>query len=387
MDSTVTKRLPAVLFAFTEDWYFWSHRKPLADYLRERDCIVSLATHFNRHKSKLAEAGIHCIPVSFERSLRHPLRDLRAVFGLWAAVRQARPDIVHLVSLKPILLSGLAVFTKPKTRFVAAFTGMGYLFSSNDRSARWFRRCVIAILRVILGRANVWIIVQNVEDQVLLSSEGLGVSQRTVLIPGAGVNSEEFKFSELPTNDPAIVLLPARLIRDKGIEEFVEAARYCKRIDASTRFVLVGGYDPDNPAAIPQSVIDGWETEGVIERWGHCRDMAPVYTQSRIVCLPSYREGLPKVLLEAAACGRPIIATDVPGCRDVCRDGVTGILIPAHSSAALGTAITKMLAAPDMQRAYGAAGRELVEREFTIEHIGRQTLDFYERLLGAPGSN
>ena len=372
---------PAVLFAVTEDWYFWSHRKPLADYLRRQGCDVSIATRFNEHEMSLGQAGFHCIALPFERSLRYPLRDLRAMFGLWSVVRRVRPNIVHLVSLKPILLSCLALTVHRRTHFVAAFTGLGYVFSSRDRRARWFQRCVVALLRIVLRRPNVWIIVQNTDDRALLEAAGLGDPERTVLIAGAGVDVEAFAFAAVTTTDPPLVILPARLIWDKGIEEFVAAARIVKQASPATRMALVGADDPDNPAAIPPLLIDAWVKEGVIEWWGHRYDMQTVYHEASIVCLPSYREGLPKVLLEAAACGRPLIASDVAGCREICREAVNGILVPPRAPEALAAAIEYLLASPETQRTYGTAGRDIVEREYSIEHIGQQTLACYQRLL------
>lgn len=377
---------PSVLFAVTEDWYFWSHRKPLAELLHREGCAITIATRFNRFEARLAEAGFNCIALPFERSLRHPVRDLRAVLLLWRAIRRTRADVVHLVSLKPILLSALALLCERRTRFVAAFTGMGYLFSSSDRRAHWYRRGVVAALRILLRRRTCWIIVQNADDRALLQSERLGEPARTILIRGVGVDVGIFSYREAPADGPPVVVLPARLIRDKGIEEFVAAARELKHRSVDVRCVLAGSDDPDNPAAIARATIDAWVEEGVVEWWGHRDDMPAVYHAAHIVCLPSYREGLPKVLIEAAACGRPLIATNVAGCREVCRDGVNGKLVPPRSAAALVEAIAELVAAPELRQRYGAAGRELVEAEFSLEQIGRETLAAYARILEAPSA-
>ncbi|HJP36083.1 MAG TPA: glycosyltransferase family 4 protein [Gammaproteobacteria bacterium] len=381
MGASSERHSPAILFAVTEDWYFWSHRKPLADYLRKQGCAIAIATRFNQHETRLSKAGFQCIALPFERSLAYPLRDLRAAFGLWLIVRRLRPDVVHLVSLKPILLSSFTLAVRRRTRFVAAFTGMGYLFSSRDRRARWFQRGVVTVLRMALRRSNVSIVVQNAEDRALLETEGLGVPERTILIPGVGVDIETFAFAEVTIAEAPLVVLPARLIRDKGVEEFVAAARIVKQARPETRMVLVGAADPDNPAAIPPAVIDAWAKEGVVEWWGHRQDMPAVYREAQLVCLPSYREGLPKVLMEAAACGRPLVASDVAGCREVCRDGVNGTLVPPRSPEALAAAIVRLLESPDTQRSYGLAGREIVEREYSVEQIGQETLACYRQIL------
>jgi glycosyltransferase involved in cell wall biosynthesis len=372
---------PTVLFAVTEDWYFWSHRQRLALFLQSKGWDVSLATRFNRHADRCAELGFHCIALPFERSLRHPLRDLSAAIGLLRVVRATRPDLVHLVSHKPILLSALAIILNPQTQFVAAFTGMGYLFSSTDRRAWWFQRSVVAVLRLILRRPNVSVLVQNEEDLQLIETEQIGRAGSSVMIQGVGVDTQHFSFCEIDFGIDPIVVLPARLIRDKGIEEFAEAARVVKRTHPNCRFVLVGADDPDNPAAIARTVVEQWIAQGSLEWWGQRDDMPAVYAQARIVCLPSYREGLPKVLVEAAACGRPLIASNVAGCREVCRDGVNGVLVEPRDASQLAEAITSLLATPDLQRRYGTAGRDLVEEYFSVEHIGAQTLQYYRELL------
>ncbi|MDA0822766.1 MAG: glycosyltransferase family 4 protein [Proteobacteria bacterium] len=379
-------RAPTVLFAVTEDWYFWSHRQRLAVFLQSKAWKVLLATRFNRHAGRCAEMGFQCIAIPFERSLRHPLRDLSAAIELLHVVRTTRPDLVHLVSHKPILLSFLAILLNPQTQFVAAFTGMGYLFSSTDRRAWWFQRSVVAVLRLILRRSNVSVLVQNEEDLRLLESERIGRAGAAVMIQGVGVDTRHFSFSEIDFTVDPIVVLPARLIRDKGIEEFADAARVVRRTHPNCRFVLVGADDPDNPAAIARAVLEQWLADGSVEWWGQRDDMPAVYAQARIICLPSYREGLPKVLVEAAACGRPLIASNVAGCREVCRDGVNGTLIEPRDASQLATAITALLAAPDVQRRYGCAGRHLVEEHFSVEHIGAQTLQYYHALLDAKRS-
>jgi glycosyltransferase involved in cell wall biosynthesis len=216
----------------------------------------------------------------------------------------------------------------------------------------------------------------------LLAARSLGSGDRTVLIPGVGVDLDQFAYTEIPINAPPVVLLPARLIRDKGIEEFVAAAAIVKRTNTAARFILVGAADPDNPAAFAPDEIDAWVQTGVVEWWGYRQDMAEVYRQATIVCLPSYREGLPKVLVEAAAIGRPLVAADVTGCRDICRDGINGTLVPVRNARALAEAVQRLLAAPSTCAAYGDAGRRIVEREYSVTHIARQTLGFYDQVCG-----
>lgn len=367
-----------IVFVVTEDWYFWSHRLDLARAARAAGHAVHVATRTTAHRDRIAAEGFAILEMPFERSLRHPLRDLAAVFALAAALRRIAPDVVHLVALKPMLLAGLAILALPRTRFVHAVTGMGYLFSSSDRRARGLRRVLIAALRVILARPNCHVIAQNADDAELLERNGLGSAARRTLIAGSGVDIARFRPSPLPAEP--LVVLPARMIRDKGIEEFVAAARLLKRSGVAVRLVLVGGTDPDNPAAIPERELAAWVAAGAVAWWGQRDDMPAVYAQASIVCLPSYREGLPKVLLEAAACGRPLVATDVPGCRAICRPGVSGILVPARDPQALAAALATLAADPERSAALGRGGRTLVEREFSAARIAAETLALYARL-------
>ena len=372
---------PSVMFAVTEDWYFWSHRRPLAAYLQSRGCKISLATRFNRRKQDCVEMSITAIDISFERSLRYPFRDVMAMIGLYRAVRELQPDIVHLVSHKPIVLGALSLFACPKTKFIAAFTGMGYLFSSEDRKAHWFQRLMVIVLRQILRRPNVSILVQNEQDRQLLAEERIGSVARSIVIPGVGVDTSMFYESEPKFSDRPLVILAARLIRDKGILEFVSAAREVHKRGIICRFALVGALDPDSPAAISRSEIDKWLSEGVVECWGHREDMPAVYRAANIVCLPSYREGFPKVLLEAAACGRAIVASDVSGCREICQNGVNGTLVKVRDSNSLANAIIELLSSPERQRQYGLAGSQIVKRNYSVERIGEQTLELYRSVL------
>ena len=371
---------PRVVYVVTEDWYFWSHRLDLARQARDAGYAVAVATRTTAHRERMLAEGFEIVEMPFERSLRHPARDVAAVFALAAALRRLAPDVVHLVSLKPMLLAGLAILLMPRTCFVHAVTGMGYLFSSSDRRARGIQCVLVTALRVILARRNCHVIAQNADDCALLERHRLGTAERRTLIAGSGVDVERYAPSPLPAE--AVVVLPARLIRDKGIEEFVAAARLLKARGVAARLALVGGTDPDNPAAISAQEIEAWVGEGAIEWWGQREDMPSVYAEASIVCLPSYREGLPKVLLEAAACARPLVSTDVPGCREICRPGVNGVLVPARDAAALAEAITALVADPARRATLGSAGRALVEIEFSAARIAAETLALYARLRG-----
>lgn len=369
-----------VLFVVTEDWYFWSHRLSVAQAAREQGWEVVVATHVQDHREAIVEQGFELVEVPFERSLRHPFKDLLALFYLIATFRRKQAEIVHLVALKPILLGSLAAFFAPRSNYIGAFAGLGYLFVGEARLARSLRRLVAFVLRHCFAGRRHWSIVQNDNDRQLLQSEGLIDAPRATLIPGAGVDLERFSAAPLP--GVPTVLLPARMLADKGVREFVEAAAVVKLKFPQARFVLVGPLDPDNPAAISRAQLQQWQVDGAIEWWGASNDMPGVYRQATIVCLPSYREGLPKVLLEAAAMGRPLVACDVPGCREICIHEETGLLVAAKNPQALAAAIARLLNTPERAVELGGAARALAELKFDHRLIGAQTLAFYTEILG-----
>jgi len=367
----------SLLFVVTEDWYFVSHRLPLAIAARDAGFTVSVVTRCSRHCTDLDAAGIRTISFDMKRRGMNPLGVVREVAVLARILRQVRPDLVHLVALRPVVVGNLAARLAGVTRIVSAVTGMGFLFSADGRQSA---------IRSLLQRAFPWLlargitIVQNRDDARLLQSFGLAPS-RIQLIAGAGVDTSRFVPHEA-CDDRLVVMLASRLLWDKGIGEFVESAR---RLQASgARFVLVGAPDSGNPASVTDSELRAWSAEGVIEWWGHREDMVATLNQADIVCLPSYREGLPKVLLEAMACGKPCIATDAPGCRELVRHYENGLLVPIKDAEALTEAIEKLLKNVALRRKLGVAGRERVEREFAVEKVVAAHLEVYrEQLAGA----
>ncbi len=371
---------PRLLFLVTEDWYFVSHRLGLARRARNAGYQVIVGTRFNADRSLLAAEGFTLYDIPFERSLRHPHADWRAWRSVRALLARERPDIIHLVSLKPILLGGLAARSQANCAVLLAFTGLGYIFSSGDWLARAIRPGLVLALRWLAKRARSWLLLQNEDDHALLGALGIGVPARTRVIAGSGVDIDQFSERALPPLTRPLVLLPARLLRDKGVYEFVEAARALRAEHPQARFVLAGARDEDNPAVVPAAMLDQWQHDGLIEWWGHRTDMADVYAQASIVVLPSYREGLPKALLEAAACGRPLIATDVPGCREICRHEHTGLLVSAGDPAALTAAIARLLDDAALAARLGAAARAHVLREYTLDAVADATLALYTQM-------
>jgi glycosyltransferase involved in cell wall biosynthesis len=368
-----------ILFFITEDWYFWSHRLPLAKAAKNAGYDVSIVTRASTLSERILAEGFRLIPVDIERRSGNPIKELRTLLSLLKIYLNVRPDIAHHVGLKPILYGSLVARLAGVRATVNALAGLGYIFSSRETKARLLRPFVIAAYRLMLRSRITRTIVQNPDDQKMLISEGIVDTERTALIRGSGVDTEYFSVLPEPAGTP-VVLLAARMLYDKGVGEFVDAARLLKARNVKARFVLVGDRDPENPTAIPEDVLSTWRRDGVVEWWGHQSDMRSVFAQAHIVCLPSYREGLPKILLEAAACGRAIVTSDVPGCREIVRDHVNGLLVPARQSEPLASALEELVGNPGLRQKYGASGRELVEQEFRVQKIVDQTLDVYRDL-------
>lgn len=362
-----------LLFLVTEDWYFVSHRLALAVEAVQKGYEVVLVTRVSSHRSEIERNGIRVVPFKANRRGMNPLEVLGEAVSLARIYRREKPDILHHVALRAVVVGGLAARLCGIGRMVSAITGMGFLFTEAGRRP-WARRVVSRVLPHVLSRGLV--IVQNSDDSKQLSLFGLS-AKRQRLIAGAGVDTTKFRPS-IRENERVIVMMAARLLWDKGVGEYVEAARLLR--DTGARFVLVGMIDTDNPAGVSAGEVDTWVGEGIIEWWGHRQDMAATLAHADIFCLPSYREGLPKAILEAMASGIPCVSTDVPGCRDVVRNGETGILVPARNGVELAAAISTLIGKPTLRLAMGVSGRQHVLDEFCDEKVISATLNVYEEL-------
>lgn len=373
---------PKLLYLVTEDWYFVSHRLALAKAAEAEGYEVSVVTRVDKHGDEIRDAGLNLIPISIHRSGLNPIGETRFLAQLIAIYRKVRPDIVHHVAMKPVLYGSLAARVTNVKCVVNAIMGLGFVFSSESPKARVLRPLVRRALASALGHANSRVIVQNEDDRRLLISGRLAPPNQIALIRGSGVDLEAYPLQPLPAGRPKVVL-PARMLKDKGVLEFVEAARLLKRDGVDAEFVLAGAPDPLNPSSISDADIEGWVREGLVTYLGWRDDMAAVLASATIVCLPSYREGLPKALLEAAAIGRPIVTTNVPGCREVVRDGINGWLVPSRDAPALASALDEAIANPQLCATFGARNRELAEKQFAAEIIISQTLAIYSELFTA----
>jgi glycosyltransferase involved in cell wall biosynthesis len=376
-----TVRGRKLMFLVTEDWYFVSHRLELAIAARQAGYDVVVATRVDQHGKRITDAGFTLRPVAFNRGGLNPLKELRTLMHLVRLYRREAPDIVHHVALKPVIYGSLAARMAGTRGVVNALGGLGYVFSSIGLRAKMLHRVIKPMLRFALEGNNTRLIVQNSDDRDRLVSGGLANASSISLIRGAGVDPNAYRqvgaASEMP-----LVILPARLLREKGVGEFVEAARLLRAEGIKARFALVGKPDLANPGSVSQPEIDAWVGEGAVEFWGWQEDMPSVFAQAQIVCLPTYYgEGLPKSLLEAAASGCAIVATDIPGCRELVRQGMTGWLVPPQDTQALATALQQAIEQPDLRQKYGASARVLVAADFSMRRVARETIAVYDQLL------
>jgi len=378
------KRLPMkLLFFVTEDWYFCSHRLPISRAARDAGCEVVVATHVDTCRDAIKREGFRLIPLQMRRRSKNPLRELAAVLEIINIYRRERPDLVHHVALKPVLYGALAARFVGVPAFVNALAGLGYVFSSSQSRAKILKQFVRMAFRVLLNRQNSVVLLQNPDDLRMLIESKTILPEHTALIRGSGVDVQRFRPSPEPGDEPVMVTLVARMLRDKGILEFVEASRLLKQQGIQFRAVLVGMPDPDNPTSISASQLNAWQDAGLVEWWGKSDDIPDVWAQSHIAVLPSaYGEGVPMSLIEAAACGRPIITTDMPGCREIVQHEKNGLLVPVKDSKALAGAICRLIENPDLRRQMGQEGRKLVEAEFAESVVVTQTLNLYQSMLG-----
>lgn len=371
-----------VLFVVNEATFFVSHRLILAKALRARGALVEIAGLFDSDVKTILEEGFHFHPLRYlTRWGTNPFREVGAIIELFSLYRKVKPDLVHHVTIKPGLYGSIAARLAKIPAVVNAVSGLGFPFLSKGLLAQ-FRRALIKVLyRIAFAHINCKVIFQNPDDLVLFKENRLISSGTEIIIRGSGVDTNVFLPSREPGGD-IVVLMAGRLLWDKGVEQFVRAASILKRSGVAARFVLVGRCVSNNPSGIPRSVIDKWITEGNVEILQHTDNMPSLFSRIDIVCLPSYREGLPKVLIEGASCGKPIVATDVAGCREIVKDGVNGFLVPVRNELALSTALQVLIEQPELRVQMGLAGRQLVLEGGFAEHevIGR-TLEVYEVLL------
>ena len=375
-----------LLFVVNIPRFFVSHRLPLALAARDAgyDVHVATAAVDAPNLATIREHGLPLHPIALDQHGTRPLGELRTLLALVRLMRRLRPDLVHLVTIKPVLYGGIAARITGRPAVVAAMSGLGRAFRDGTGGARRPGRGLVTALRLALPRSTSHVLVQNADDLGVLRGLGIARAESSSVIPGSGVDLERFRPSPRPDpGSPVTFLYAGRLMRQKGLEHFAEVAR---RLQGRARFVVAGYAEDGSPDAVPVTEVERWEAEGIVEWLGSRSDMPTVIASADVVVLPTvYGEGVPKALIEAAACGRAIVTTDTPGCRDICQDGVNGILVAPGDADDLERAIAGLAADLERVSRMGAEGRRIAEERFGLERILASTLALYTELLDASG--
>ena len=372
-----TSSAPRLLFLVTEDWYFCSHRLPVARAARDAGFAVTVATRVREHGELIRAEGFALIPLGWKRRGDGVFGHLRALLDIVRLYRRERSDILYHVALKPALFGGIAArlaFLRRKPAIVSAIMGLG-----SSAASTWRKQALGWALRRAAGAGAV--IVQNPEDRVALIGFGFN-PERIALIRGSGVDMRHF--AALPEPEECTVALVGRMLRSKGVLDAVSAVCALRAEGLAVQLLLAGAADPDSRDSLSDAELVALAEEPSVEWLGHVVDVRDVWRRAAIALLPSsYGEGLPKALLEAASCGRPVVASDMPGCRDVVVHGETGLLVPPHDVAALAAAIRTLATDQDLRTRMGTAGRARVLSEFAEETVAEQTMTLLRSLLDA----
>ncbi len=383
-----------ILFANTE-WYLFNFRLSLAKALQAQGHDVLLISPPGPYGAQLQALGFRWEALPMDRKSLNPLQELRLLAYLVRLYRREQPTLAHHFTIKCVVYGSVAALLARVPARVNAVAGMGYVFTNGALKARLLRPVVRGLMKLVLNGRGARLILQNTDDMAAFAKAGLARPALTRLVKGSGVDltrfvpraqlahAEQLNYQAQPTR----VVLAARLLWDKGIAEYVEAARQLKAKGLPIHFLLAGAPDPGNPAAISQATLNGWQAEGLIELLGQVSDMAALFASADMVVLPSYREGLPKSLIEAAACALPLVTTDAPGCREVVTHEVDGLLVPVKNATALAQAIDRLHRNPVLARQLGLAAHARALREFDERIVIRQTLAVYGELLVARGGS
>ncbi len=371
-----------ILYLVTEDWYFHSHRMPIARAARDAGAEVLVACRVREHGPAIEAEGFRLLPLGWRRRGQGLAGHWRALRDILELYRRERPDLVHHVALKPVVFGGLAAALAGIPSTVSAVAGLGHAFTQPGFKARLLRFGLRLVLRPLLNRKGCRVIVQNPDDGETLVN-GIGVRRDQLrLIPGSGVDTARFAPTPEPQG-PVIATMVSRMLWSKGVGVAVDAAGLLRQRRAGVELVLAGEPDPDNAASVPEERLRQWDRSGGVHWMGRVEDVAALWAHSHIAVLPtSYGEGIPMSLLEAAACARPIVTTDVPGCRELVLDGQTGLLVPERNPEALANALARLAADRELRLRLGRAARERVVRYFSEAVIVEQTLSVYWETTG-----
>ncbi|MFW0778082.1 MAG: glycosyltransferase family 4 protein [Rickettsiales bacterium] len=371
-----------LLFFVNDAAFFVADSLPIAIAARDAGFEVHiLAPPHPQSEQRFTEESLQFHSVQLSRKGINPFAETLLLLRIIHTLKQIQPDIIHNMTIKPVIYGGLAARIASINAMSSTITGMGYIMSARALKASILRTMVMSLYPLAFDHPNAKIIFQNPDDQDFFIRKHLVKSEQAMLIRGAGVNLETFSPSLTPPSPPIRVTLVARYIADKGIREFITAARLLKQKRDDICFTLVGSPDAGNPTSLSSGEIDKAVAEGIIENLGQRDDIASIYHNTHIACLPSYREGLPKSLMEAAACGLPIVTTNVAGCREVVEHNKNGLLVPARDVDALSTAIETLANDEEIRLRMGKYSRQKAEKEFSQAAVVQANLSMYKLLL------
>jgi glycosyltransferase involved in cell wall biosynthesis len=376
-----------LLFANT-DWYLYNFRLPLAKAIRELGVEVVLVSPPGEYGPRLEAEGFRWIPLRMNRRGLNPWEEIRVISALASIYRREHPYLVHHFTIKSVIYGTIAGRLAGVPNQVNAVVGLGHVFTSDSPRAKILRPILRALFRLALRMSHGRMILQNSDDRDLFLWNRLVTPDSIRVIRGSGVNTARFcmQRQEDRQGKGLRVLMATRLLWEKGVGEYAEAARMLKPILPEAEFLLAGSPDDGNPSSVPGATIASWQKEGVLTALGHVEDMASLLPEVDIAVLPSYREGTPRILLEAAACGLPIVATDVPGCREIVEHKVNGLLVPPRDPKSIAEAIRYIASHPKERRRMGESGRRKVLQEFDERIVIRRTMEVYRELLDVPGT-
>ncbi len=370
---------PRLLYVVTEDWYFLRHRLPMAQAAQSAGFDVHVVTRLGAHRSDIEQLGFTVHGLEWSRRSLSPFETGGSINELRNLIRTLRPSIVHNIALKPTLLGSAASVGLRDVMLVNNINGLGSSFLARDLKGRLLKTLLRCLLPVLLNRTNSRTIVQNPEDRAALIALGVRATH-VELIPGSGVDTELLQPLPMPHASPIRAAFVGRMLEDKGVRTLIDAHRLLRRQGVEMNILLAGTPDIENPTSISVTELEAWAREPGIEWAGHVDNIAEVWARTHIAVLPSRREGLPKSLLEAAACARPMIASDTPGCREIAIEGETGYLVPVDDAPALALALKRLAGQSELAVTFGHRARQLAVEKFSAKRIGELTVNLYARL-------
>ena len=369
-----------IVFLVNTDSFFISHRLPIAKQLLKSGFEVHIATEFTKYRSQLKKIGFKTHEINFYRNSFNFFNIIISTFQIFFMLRAIKPNIFHLISIKPIILGGIVSFFSPINSLVISITGLGSMFLHKGILNKFREYIIINLYKLIFMHPKLIVILQNNYDKKYLIHNSNLNKKKIKIIKGSGVNLKNFDFSKIKYKLPTI-LMASRIIGDKGVKEYVNAAQYLKKENFKGKFLLIGDIDFANPSAISKNQINEWKKNKLISYFKHKKNIKKYIKKSTIVVLPSYREGFPKILMEAAACGRPVIASNVPGCKDAVLNNITGFLVPVKNYISLAIAIKKLSLNRNKLNKIGKAARKHAIENFNVKDVVSSHLSIYKTLI------